>query len=127
MNLRTVIEFGPYGWHPHYRNIKKLLRQNGIPFKTKTRATEKGIFQSIWVFEEHFEKARELTSSYDFKDAYTIAQEGRVKKLSKDIEKNWYRYLVQIIIFYSFAHPWKFLAALFFIFAIILLPFYQYG
>jgi len=75
MNLRTVIEFGPYGWHPHYRNIKKLLRQNGIPFKTKTRATEKGIFQSIWVFEEHFEKARELASSYDFKDAYTIAQD----------------------------------------------------
>ena len=127
MNLHLVIEFNPYNWRPHYRNIKKLLRKNRVPYKTKKRATDQGLLQSIWADENHIEKARELVSSYDIKDPYIIAQEERVEKLSKEFEKDWYWYLVAIFVRYPVAHPWYFLVTLVLVLTIILFPFVQYG
>ena len=127
MSLHLLIEFSSFNCHPHYRNIKKLLRKNRIPFKTKKRATEQGLLERIWTEEIHIEKARKLLSLYDMKDQYKIAQEARVDKISNELEKNWYWYLIAIFFCYPFAHPWYFLLTLILIFAIVLFPFIQYG
>jgi hypothetical protein len=126
MNMHLLIEFSPSIWYPHFRNIKKLLRKNNIPFKTKKRVIELDLLQSIWVEEDHIKKAQELLSTYEITDPNSIAQEARVEKIAQEFEKNWYLYLIAIFIHYPAVYPWRFLVAIIAILAVIFAPLASY-
>jgi len=127
MILHLVIEFGPYNWHPHYKNIKKILRNNRVPFIAKKRAIEQGILHSIWADEKHIEKARELVSSYEIKDSFSVAEEERVEKISKEFEANWFWYITVLFIRYPITNPWIFLILFILVITIVVVPLVQYG
>ena len=119
-------EFTEQDWYPHFRQIKKILRKGNIPFTIKKQPTQHGLLLSIWASGVYIDEVRAIIASYYGSDPKLKKQEKLVNELSSNFERNWYLYLLAVIIHYGRWHPFVFWPLFVAILAAIFYPFFQY-
>ena len=101
-------EFREVVWYPHFRKIKKALRNRKIPFTIKKQPTPEGLLHSIWAREENIVEVKNVISSYYGPEHREKLQERRVDALAAKFESSWYLYLVAVVVHHGKYHPFVF-------------------
>jgi hypothetical protein len=120
--LLKVIDFNGNHWRRDYRKIKKILRNEKVPFTIKKLPEYETLMHSLWVDDEYLDKAIVLVEAYYSKKPEILRKNARVKKLSKEFEEEWIFTLIAIFIYYPKKHPVYFGVILLVILAMVLFP-----
>ena len=126
MKLYLAKEFTKHDWYPNYRQIKKKLRKNKLPFTIRKLSTENGLLHSIWSTTEHIEQVRDLVNKHYLNDPMIRNQIYRTEALAQEFEDKWIKNIFSTLTVKALNHPVLFIGAAIAVLAMVLFPFFQY-